>query len=114
MRFFRGDRLLVKAKKCENVRTNCLGKTYPYNIPNERLCQLCGRSNVNTLLILRKDKFTWKGEKYKDKVHKVCFSCAKRLYSSGMYEFGSYWIPFLIRHKSKKRQRQLYGGVVSV
>lgn len=61
-------------------------------------CDNCKQNDLNEVLILRKRKFTKKGQDYrKDKFHRVCISCAVRLTRNGFYDLGNYWYSVLIR-----------------
>ena len=57
----------------------------------EMRCDICKLGNFNEVFILRKDKFSKKCPKQYFKANRVCWDCAKWLFKSGFYNFGTNW-----------------------
>lgn len=58
-------------------------------------CDKCGMDNQNSVLILKKHKFTKAGKQFA-KCERVCIPCARKLSNKGLYDFGCYWRGYLL------------------
>lgn len=54
-------------------------------------CDDCSRTDFNEVFILRKNKFSRSATKSQKKYKRVCWSCARRLFKSKVYNFGHNW-----------------------
>jgi len=58
-------------------------------------CDNCGMHNQNSVLILKRHKFTKAGVRFR-KCGRVCIKCARMLNRKGFYDFGCYWRGYLL------------------
>ena len=58
---------------------------------SEMKCDMCKANDLNEVLVLRKNKFTYPDSREAKKFRRVCLKCGKKLYKSGVYDLGSYW-----------------------
>ena len=58
-------------------------------------CDMCKMDNQNSVLVLKKHKFTKKGARF-EKYERVCIRCARKLNQKGFYDFGCYWRGYLL------------------
>lgn len=87
---------------------------------NNMMCDICHHGDLNEVLILRKDKFTKKGESLKKRVKRVCYKCIKQLILKGKYDCGDYWKRTLLsvnwegynESDLDRRNRRFYGRYI--
>ena len=54
-------------------------------------CDICYSWGNNSVLILKSNRFSKYASKREAKARRVCWSCAKMLFSKKKYNFGSHW-----------------------
>jgi len=54
-------------------------------------CDLCSAKDLNEVLILRSNRFSKYAPKKTQKASRVCWECARELFSKRLYNFGTSW-----------------------
>lgn len=57
----------------------------------EMICDICKTNGHNSVLILKSNKFSKYANHNEVKARRVCWSCAKMLFSKRKYNFGVHW-----------------------
>lgn len=57
----------------------------------EMICDICKSWGNNSVLVLKSNKFSRFANHREIKARRVCWSCAKRLFSQKKYNFGTHW-----------------------
>jgi hypothetical protein len=76
----------------------------------DMICDICYSWGNNSVLILKSNRFSKYASKREAKARRVCWSCAKRLFSQKKYNFGSHWRELFFqdsRIQSKNKEKYM-------